>query len=592
MVTDANGCTATAVETLTDPPALQLLLKKTDPACAGASTGALDLTVSGGTGNGSYAWSNSASSEDLTQVPSGTYSVLVTDANGCTATAVETLSNPPILVLNLPKLNLNCPGDQDLMDLTAAGGTPGLSFLWSNGETTEDIKVSNSGLYEVTVTDSKGCKMSASATVSTLGASPVLSLTTDTLTCQKTSGLISVTSNLANTSFVWSGPSAYSSTLSSPVISFGGIFSVKATEPLGGCSSVGEVFVPLDTLAPTASIGVHFLEIPCNEPSISIPALGSSSGPGFSILWTAIAGGSLLSGEQSLSPTVGSSGLYRLSIANLFNGCVSADTVEVVRLAAPEGVAIADSVRCFGEKNGVIQVVSTTGGVPPLSYSIDHQSFKNDPVFENLAAGDYQVFIRDAKGCEFTTEIKVAQPEPIAVDLTGDSTVFQGATVHLKAMVSPAQLVPAHIDWLAAGVNLPNHQLIQSVQLFQSTIFQIAVTDKNGCSASDSWLVKVKKQHRIYAPNIIFPENPGGTNQTFLIFAGEEVSEMESLEIFDRWGNQVFFNHHFQPNEEKEGWSGTFRGKLVDAGVFIWVAKVRLQDGTLEVIDGDLTVIR
>ena len=106
------------------------------------------------------------------------------------------------------------------------------------------------------------------------------------------------------------------------------------------------------------------------------------------------------------------------------------------------------------------------------------------------------------------------------------------------------------------------------------------------------WLVRVDDQYHIYAANIISPENPSGANQVFLLYADANVVEIESLQIFDRWGNLVFANDHFYANDENEGWDGTFRGKQVQAGVFVWMAKVVLADGKVAVLEGSLTVIR
>lgn len=110
--------------------------------------------------------------------------------------------------------------------------------------------------------------------------------------------------------------------------------------------------------------------------------------------------------------------------------------------------------------------------------------------------------------------------------------------------------------------------------------------------ASDTWQVRVDKAHNIYVPNVIFPENPDGSNHTFLIFTGYDALEIEFLNIFDRWGNQVFSNKHFQPNDENQGWNGRFRGKMLDAGVYVWVAKVVFKDGAVEIRKGDLTLMR
>jgi PKD repeat protein len=592
LITDTNGCTATISETLTAPPALALSLQKTDPLCAGKATGALNLTANGGTGNLNFLWSNSVTAEDLSNLPAGTYSVVTSDANGCSATISETLTEPPVLVLSLQKTDINCPGGQGEIDLTAGGGTPQFSYLWSNNATSEDVNISQSGNYTVTVTDLNGCTATETATVSILGTIPVLSFTTDTLTCQKTSGVISVSADVPNTSFLWSGAGGFSANNAAPVITTNGAFSVTVTEPLGACSAVGSVTVPMDTLKPTIMLAEHLLEIPCDQDSAFISAEGSSNGPGFSIEWSTTTGGQILSGANTLSPLVGSAGFYAVLIRNLSNGCTASDAVEVFKTNSPSGAVSADSVRCFGEANGAIHISPGPGGTPPLMYSIDNLNFTNNPVFNNLAAGNYSAFIRDAEGCTFSSSVEIAQPAPISVVLTGDTLVVKATVAHLQAVVSPATNWPLQIEWSANGVPFAQSQLEQSMQLLQPTLFQISLTDEHDCVVSDTRLVKVDAGHKVFAPNAISLENTSGANQVFLIFAGPDVQEIEYLNIFDRWGDQVFANRHFQPNDESQGWDGAFRGKAVSAGVFVWKARLVYKDGSAEVLSGDLTVIR
>lgn len=471
-------------------------------------------------------------------------------------------------------------------------GEAPFEFLWSDLSTGAVIYPSQSGTYTVEVTDKYGCTATNSSTISSAGMTPNLYLTNDTLTCRETSGSISVMSNLPNTTFLWSGADGFSSLSATPVISQGGTYTVVATDPSGGCTSAGVVYVPIDTTPPTVVIAADFVEIPCGQSSISISAAGSSNGTDFSIEWSATAGGSILSGQNSLLPNIGNTGLYKILITSISNGCTATDTVKVDQSVMPTAVATADSVRCFGEANGAIQVISTSNAVTPLLYSIDNQHYTPDPVFENLAAGVYQIFIRDANDCNFQTEIELAQPAPFAVDLTGDTLALPGSTANLQAIISPPDFVPLQIDWTAAGVEFAENQLEQSVQLLQHTLVQISIADEHGCSATDTWLVRVSDAHKIFAPNIIMPGNSGGVNHTFLIYTGPDVLKIESCSIFDRWGNQVFSNQNFPPNDESQGWNGTYRGKPVPLGVYVWLVKVVFNDGTEEVFRGDLTVVR
>lgn len=183
-VTDANGCTKTAVATVSQPMALLAVTTATDDACFGASNGDVSLTVTGGTTPYTYVWSNGTTTQNLVNVAAGTYCVTVTDAHGCsTSTCTVVLENPEI-ILSTSVTNVNCNGGSDgAIELSVSGGTPAYSLtLWSNGKTTQDISGLAAGTYTVTVTDFSGCTRTTSATV-TQPTAIVLSATAVNVSC-------------------------------------------------------------------------------------------------------------------------------------------------------------------------------------------------------------------------------------------------------------------------------------------------------------------------------------------------------------------------------------------------------------------------
>jgi uncharacterized protein affecting Mg2+/Co2+ transport len=165
-VTDANLCTATTSAIVTQPTALNLSTSVTNVACNGGSTGAIDLTVSGGTAGYTYSWSNGASTQDLSGVAAGTYTVTVTDANLCTATTSATITQPSALNLSTSVTNVACNGGSTgAIDLTVSGGTAGYTYNWSSGASTQDLSGVTAGSYTVTVTDANLCTATTSATI-------------------------------------------------------------------------------------------------------------------------------------------------------------------------------------------------------------------------------------------------------------------------------------------------------------------------------------------------------------------------------------------------------------------------------------------
>ncbi|MCX7954136.1 MAG: gliding motility-associated C-terminal domain-containing protein [Bacteroidales bacterium] len=156
MVVDQNECMAQTQVTLTNPPELFTSFSTSSIICNDDSTGFIDLSVVGGTPPYSYLWSNAKTTEDIYNIPFGTYYVTVFDANNC-------IIKDTIKVIGSSTININFHYDQATSELTLQilGGTPPYTFEWSNNSNLPSITIDQVGHYTVTVTDSYGCTNSA-----------------------------------------------------------------------------------------------------------------------------------------------------------------------------------------------------------------------------------------------------------------------------------------------------------------------------------------------------------------------------------------------------------------------------------------------
>ncbi len=148
----------------------------TNVCCNGANDGSINLTVTGGADCVAYTfnWSNGATTEDVSNLTAGNYSVTITDANGCSTSSSFTLTEPALLVSSgvaatyVCGTNVSCNGANDgSINLTVTGGADcvAYTFNWSNGATTEDVSNLTAGNYSVTITDANGCSTSSSFTL-------------------------------------------------------------------------------------------------------------------------------------------------------------------------------------------------------------------------------------------------------------------------------------------------------------------------------------------------------------------------------------------------------------------------------------------
>ncbi|HLP20402.1 MAG TPA: T9SS type A sorting domain-containing protein, partial [Chitinophagales bacterium] len=165
-VTDAAGCSVTAIAVLTDPAPLALTTTAVNVICSGAQNGSATVNVTGGTGDYEYLWSNFNSTPTVQNLPGGNYTIQVSDSNGCTATATVTVDEADPIQFATATTNANIgAADGGVQVTNPTGGTAPFTFAWNTGDTTQNLTATAGGTYSVTVTDSNGCTETATVIV-------------------------------------------------------------------------------------------------------------------------------------------------------------------------------------------------------------------------------------------------------------------------------------------------------------------------------------------------------------------------------------------------------------------------------------------
>lgn len=163
-VTDANGCTKVEQVSLISPNPIQSNVTKNSPLCNGG-IGSISVNTTGGMGSYTYLWSNGSTAQNQSGLVAGNYDFTVTDANGCTKYNTVSLTQPAAIAVSSTTIN-ETTGNDGSIDISVSGGTPGFTYDWDNGATTEDITGLTAGDYTVVVTDANGCTLSITITVS------------------------------------------------------------------------------------------------------------------------------------------------------------------------------------------------------------------------------------------------------------------------------------------------------------------------------------------------------------------------------------------------------------------------------------------
>ncbi|MCE7923426.1 MAG: hypothetical protein DYG98_10240 [Haliscomenobacteraceae bacterium CHB4] len=204
---------------------------------------------------------------------------------------------------------------------------------------------------------------------------------------------------------------------------------------------------------------------------------------------------------------------------------------------------------------------------------------------EYCQPGTYSI----TENCEIKA-FEIGITSPVWLDLGEDQTIVAGGSAELQAQTN-AQ--PVILTWHNSAGAMQETDLVITVQPSANTLYSLEIQDVNGCLLEDSvWVLVKKAEGDWFAPNVIKPAATG-LNSSFTLFASPEyVTEIQLLEIFDRWGDRVFVREHFPPNSPEMGWDGTLAGKAFNPAVFVWRAVLLLQDGTTEIVKGDVTVLR
>ncbi|MBK8490520.1 MAG: gliding motility-associated C-terminal domain-containing protein [Saprospirales bacterium] len=349
---------------------------------------------------------------------------------------------------------------------------------------------------------------------------------------------------------------------------------------------------------PVADAGIP-QELTCDETTVTIGGSGSSAGAQYTYEWT-LAGSPTVLGTQ---PTllVSQPGTYQLAVINTETGCMSVDQVGVMEnIAIPVLSVLTQDVSCFGYGDGVIFVESITGGKPPYLFALNNEPLSSQQQFSGLDGGDYLISVEDANGCETQVLVNIFEPAELTAtlvtsiqpDAEGNYFLEWGDNLILSLLSSYPVAELDTITWSPAQFVECNDVFCSSVTVAPQEGAMFTVTVNWGpCQASDQLRLLVHKSRPVFIPNIFSP-NDDGKNDVFFIQAGPQVQQIRTLMVFNRWGESIFHAENFRPNDESMGWDGAHRGKPVDPGVYAWFVEVEYTDGYVEMIKGDVSLVR
>ncbi|MBU2921606.1 T9SS type A sorting domain-containing protein, partial [Winogradskyella psychrotolerans] len=509
VVTDANGCTASNSVTINEPATITTSIISTDVSCNGSNNGTVDLTVSGGTAPYTFIWSNSATTEDMVGLSSGTYNVVVTDANGCTATDSVTINEPTAITTSIISTDVSCNGSNNgTVDLTVSGGTAPYTFIWSNSATTEDMVGLSSGTYNVVVTDANGCTATDNVTINEPATITTSIISTDVPCNGSNNGTVDLTvsGGTAPYTFIWSN----SATTEDMVGLSSGTYNVVVTDA-NGCTATDNVTINEPATITTSIIST---DVSCNGSNNGTVDLTVSGGTApYTFMW---------SNSATTEDMVGlSSGTYNVVVTDA-NGCTATDSVTINEPATIITSIISTDVPCNGSNNGTVDL-TVSGGTAPYTFIWSNSATTEDMV--NLSSGTYNVVVTDANGCTATDSVTINEPELILNEVTQDDGILAATEAGMI------------YQWYACPDTLLTGETNQTYTPTTNGEYKVVISNIEGCSVvSDCVTVASLGLSDTQNSNVkltLFP-NPAKYE---LYVKGLKIST--SFEIIDLYGKKI-----------------------------------------------------
>ncbi|MBL7828643.1 MAG: choice-of-anchor L domain-containing protein [Saprospiraceae bacterium] len=479
-VTDIYGCTATddVFVEVTDMTAAATTDDQVS--CFGLSDGQVSASTNIG-GTNTFLWNDPAGQTTAvaTNLSPGTYTVTITNAAGCSATASASVTQPPLLDLTTTSQNANCFGSTTgTASVVGAGGTPPYTYLWNNGQTNANVTSLAAGNYVVTLTDSQGCTDFGQVNITQPNQIQVTALTSQVSCFNGANGQInlSVNGGISPINYNWSNGQA------GAVINglIAGVYTATVTDNNGCTETIVQTLTQPSELTAFATQQ----QVRCsgeNNGELHLDLAGGT--PGYSTFWQGPAG---FTGN---TPDIIDlfAGSYIATITDQ-NGCTKVVNSVVgepspIVLTLP---AVADTI-CFLAENGTVSVIPS-GGNGNFTYLWDAGA-QTGSTASGLSANKYHVTVTDEKGCTVVGETLVPQKSQLnafaqpTLPRCHDGSDGSATVTSIYYGIDPANPTGFTYRWNTT----PTQFSVTASNLQANQTYQVTVSDADGCTATHSF---------------------------------------------------------------------------------------------------------
>jgi large repetitive protein len=481
-ITDSKTCTGNASITVTQPAALVVTPSSSNISCKGGNNGSINLVVAGGTGVKTFLWSNGATAQNISGLASGSYSVTVTDANGCiNNTTSVTITEPTtnVSVSLQSKTNVTCFGSSNGSILvTAAGGTGTLTYSrdGTNFQASANFTGLAPGNYIITARDANNCTQ-VTSTISISQPSAALSIsgiTRNNLLCNgNTNGslVVSAAGGTAPYQYSIDGTNFSSSSTIGSLAAGNYLVTIKDAN---NCTIVSTT----QSLVNPALLTATVTALPQSCASVVDGRLTVSASGGTGTLQYSIDGTNFQTGSVFNGLTAGS---FTVTIKDA-NNCLITRPATVANVAPIAGTITQTAfINCFGQSNAALNL-SISGGTAPFTYLWSNAAITQN--ISSLSVGSYSVNITDSKGCTGSASFTIAQPTLLTAstavsNYNGFGVTCNGSSTGFINLTVAGGTSPFTYAW-------SNGATIKDIASLAAGTYSVTVTDSRGCTANTS----------------------------------------------------------------------------------------------------------
>ncbi|MBI2271775.1 MAG: gliding motility-associated C-terminal domain-containing protein [Bacteroidetes bacterium] len=476
-VTNTNtSCSSIRIDTISAPPAYNMNPVITNVICKGSTTGSINITPTGNNGSYSFDWSTvNKQTEDISGLKAGTYTLTITDIQGCSAVYSYTITEPATgITSSLSEVNIKCKGSATgSINSNVTSGTPTYTYNWSNNSTSKNLTGLTAGSYTLTINDSKGCSSIASATITQPSTALILTTLTSTATgCGANTGTAtaSATNGTGTLTYLWNPGGKRGGTITGLAA---GTYVITVTDA-NGCSITGSVTVappvggPVITNNPPTNIKCH------GDLTGNIYTTATGGSGNYIYSWSS--GGASGTGNSSNIIGVGA-GNYTITYTDISNSCSNFKTITITEPPAFNMAPLTTNILCKGSKTGSINI-TPTGNTPTYIYDWSPVNKQTEDI-TGLNPGVYVLSITDSQGCTATFSYTITEPAlGITLSVTSTPSNCAASTGTAAANASGGSGVYTYLWSNGNQTSLAGN--------LAAGLYIVTVTDSKGCAVTAS----------------------------------------------------------------------------------------------------------